>query len=123
MPAANRRQALAPSHAPSVPQPVAGVAAHSLAGAAPFFTGPPAPSHAPSLPQVAAPLSVQAFLGSAPVLIGPHTPSAEPVVLLAARQLMHEPLQAVAQQTPSTQKPDRHSAPCTQAPPDDCASP
>src|SRR5205814_3120225 len=47
--------------------------------------------------------------GSTPALVGAQTPSGRPV--LAFAQEVHLPSQAVAQQTPSTQKPLPQSAP------------
>jgi hypothetical protein len=76
----------------------------------------PAPLHWPSSPQVETASCAHSLSGSVPPMIGPQTPSAWAV--LAFEQAAQLPLQAVLQQTPSTQEPVVHSplpeqaAPC-----------
>jgi hypothetical protein len=71
---------------------------------------PPAPSQKPSLPQVEAPASVHWLRGSAPAGTLLQAPS-EP----ATAHDLQVPVQAVAQQIPSSQKPERHSEAAPQA--------
>jgi hypothetical protein len=69
------------------------------------FRQPPLPSQKPSLPQLETSAALQRPSGSAaPSGSGEHVPG-EP----ASAQLAHTPSHAELQQTPSTQKPDRHS--------------
>jgi hypothetical protein len=90
--------------------------------ACPLLTLPhaPAPSQLPSLPHgLVAVSSLQASCGSLPSSTGAHVPSAFPVKV---REQALQPVQAVAQQTPSTQWPSSHSlswAHGTPTPPDD----
>jgi hypothetical protein len=72
----------------------------------------PAPSHAPSCPQLAAPSSAHWLSGSAPAGTLMHCPSLPAIA--HDRQL---PPHAVAQQTPSTQKPDAQSLAAPQGAP------
>jgi hypothetical protein len=67
---------------------------------------------APSLPQLAAPWSVQWFSGSVPAGTSMHCPS-----LPAIAHERQVPPQAVAQQTPSMQKPEAQSAAAVHAAP------
>ena len=85
-------------------------AAHTVPLA--YFRHAPAPSQAPSFPQLAAPWSAQWFSGSAPAGTSMHRPS-----LPAIAHERQVPSQAVAQQTPSTQKPDAQSDAAAQAAP------
>ena len=61
----------------------------------------PAPSHMPSSPQLEASAAVHSLSGSLPAVMGRQRPSAAPVLVLA--QALQRPVQAVSQQTPSTQ--------------------
>jgi hypothetical protein len=70
----------------------------------------PVPSHLPLVLQLAAPLSAQVVVGSAPpAATGLHVPA-----LPATAHDMHEPVQAVAQQTPCWQRLVAHSEPAEQ---------
>jgi hypothetical protein len=70
-----------------------------------YFWQPPAPSHLPLVEQAAAVMSWQTVRGSAlPAAIDVHLPGAE-----ESEQLRQAPVQAVSQQTPSTQWVERHS--------------
>jgi hypothetical protein len=60
----------------------------------------PAPSQVPSLPQVEGAEAEQSLCGSLPRSAGTHWPS-----VVVPPQVMHVPVQALSQQTPSTQKP------------------
>src|SRR5687767_12186179 len=78
-----------------------------------YLRHPPAPSQRPSVPQEVAPWSVQILrLSTAAAASGVHFPFDD-----VSAQLRQAPVQAVSQQTPSTQKPDLQSAPCVQVPP------
>lgn len=72
--------------------------------------------HCPVLPQVAAASCAQSLSGSPPAEMGPHVPSA-PAPFLPAEQAWQSPVQLELQQTPSTQKPEEHSAPEAQTAP------
>jgi hypothetical protein len=73
---------------------------------------PPLPSQVPSVPQLAAPMSAHWPSGSAPA----GTALQVPTVPASAHE-RQVPAQAVAQQTPSSQKPELHSAAAVQAMP------
>ena len=69
----------------------------------------------PLVPQLAAPLSTQTLRGSAaPAGSGAHLPIDD-----GSAQLRQAPMQASAQQTPSTQKPLLHSVPAAHGDPSD----
>ena len=68
----------------------------------------PAPSHSPSPPQVAGASGTQSSSGSVPFAIAPHAPSL-PDPFFAALHASQVPAHADSQQTPSAQKPERHS--------------
>jgi hypothetical protein len=71
-----------------------------------YFRQPPAPSHLPSAPHAAAPPSLHMLrLSAAPAAMDVQRPIDE-----GRAQLRQAPLQASAQQTPSAQKPEAHSA-------------
>jgi hypothetical protein len=71
-----------------------------------YFRQAPAPSQRPSVPQVEAGWAMQVPRGSAaPAGADMQTPSDD-----GSAQLRQAPLQAFSQQTPSTQKPLRHSS-------------
>src|SRR5262245_33333864 len=74
----------------------------------------PAPSHMPSLPQLVAPSSAQSLAGSVPAGTGEQVPN-----LPAMLQAWQAPVQAVSQQTPSTQMPLAHSPGAVQSAPID----
>lgn len=75
-----------------------------------YLRQPPAPSHLPSVPHDGAPWSEQLLRVSLlPSAMGVHLPSDE-----GSAQLRQPPVQASAQQTPSTQLPDWHSVPTLQ---------
>ena len=76
----------------------------------------PAPSQLPSRPQLVVPSSGQSAPGSCPAGTGSHEPTCPET--LHARQL---PAQPSLQQTPSTQKPDAHSAAPAQFTPLGCS--
>jgi hypothetical protein len=97
-----------------VPPPLqvrAGIDVPALQLAAPqtvplaYLRHEPLPSHAPSVPQLVAPWSAHWFRGSVPAGTSMHRPS-----LPATAHDRHAPPHAVAQQTPSTQKPEAQSA-------------
>src|SRR6185369_11474693 len=97
-----------------VPPPLhvrAGIDVPALQLAAPhtvplaYLRHAPLPSHAPSVPQLAAPWSAHWFSGSVPAGTSMHRPS-----LPETAHDRHAPPHAVAQQTPSTQKPEAQSA-------------
>ena len=70
-----------------------------------YFWQPPAPSHFPFVEHMAGVMSMQTPRGSAlPAGIDVHLPGDE-----ASEQLRQAPVQAVSQQTPSTQWVERHS--------------
>jgi hypothetical protein len=70
-----------------------------------YLRQPPAPSHFLSVPQEAAPWSMHIFRGSsAPATTLLQWPGAD-----MSAQLLHGPVQASWQQTPSTQNPLTHS--------------
>jgi hypothetical protein len=70
-----------------------------------YFWQAPLPSHLPLVPQEATPMSVHMRRGSLlPPGVMVQVPGAE-----ARAQLRQAPVQALLQQTPSTQKPERHS--------------
>jgi hypothetical protein len=78
-----------------------------------YLLQPPAPSQRPFVPQLPAPRSLQTCrLSIVPAAMGVHVPRAD-----ASAQLLHAPVQASLQQTPSTQKLDAQSEACLQAPP------
>jgi hypothetical protein len=78
-----------------------------------YFAQPPAPSQRPFVPHEVAPWSWQTFrLSTLLAGMGVQVPFAE-----ASAQLRHEPVQAVSQQTPSTQLPDAQSVAALQTPP------
>jgi hypothetical protein len=78
-----------------------------------YFAQPPAPSQRPLVLHIAAPWSLQTARGSAVfAATGVHVPFAE-----GSAQLLHAPVQASLQHTPSTQKPDAQSAFAVQAAP------
>jgi hypothetical protein len=72
----------------------------------------PLPSHMPSVPQVDAPWSAHWLKGSAPAATDAQVPTVP--VRLHDRQM---PAQAVAQQTPCSQKPELHSPAAPQVAP------
>jgi hypothetical protein len=72
--------------------------------------------HAPVWPQVDDACVVQLPPGSVPAMTEPQAPSA-PVPFMAAEHAWQRPLQAVLQQTPSTQKPEVHWLAVVQGPP------
>ena len=72
----------------------------------------PAPSHMPSFPQVDAASASQSLRGSVPAAADEHVPT-----LPTAPQVWQVPVQAVLQQTPSTQKPLAQSPLAAQAVP------
>jgi hypothetical protein len=72
----------------------------------------PAPSQVPSLPQVEAAVVGQSLRGSDPRSAGTHLPK-----FVVAPQVMHVPVQALSQQTPSTQKPLSQSSAAAQVVP------
>src|SRR5690606_27416979 len=72
----------------------------------------PAPSHWSSTVTSLTHLSGS----SKPLCAGPHWPLL-PAPLMDARQELHSPSQGSSQQTPSTQWPERHSAPIAQLSP------
>ena len=75
-----------------------------------YFWQPPAPSHLPLVEQAAGVMSWQTPRGSAlPAGIAVHLPGAD-----ASEQLRQAPVQAMSQQTPSTQWVERHSVPVEQ---------
>jgi hypothetical protein len=74
------------------------------------------PSHCPVWPQVDDACIVHWAPGSVPAMTGPHAPSA-PAPFRAAEQAWQRPVQAVLQQTSSTQKPVAQSLPSVQGPP------
>jgi len=95
-----------PSHVPAVfnRSPVHDGTTHTVSAA--YFAHEPKPSHAPVWPQLAAPASLQTPRGSGlPESTGQHVPN-RPVWLHET----HAPLHSSEQHTPSTQKPDSHSA-------------
>ena len=73
---------------------------------------PPLPSQNPSVPQLAAPMSAHWFSGSCPAGTALQVPSVP-----ASAHERQVPAQAVAQQTPSSQKPELHSAAAAQVAP------
>ena len=75
----------------------------------------PPPSHMPSRPQVDVASGAHSSSGSVPPTIERQSPSAAAV--LEAEQATQLPVQALSQQTPSTQLPLPHSAAPVQAPP------
>jgi hypothetical protein len=82
-------------------------AAHCVPGG--YSAQPPCPSQKPVCWQLAAPRSAQAPVGSPPpAATGRQAPVA---------QVMHEPAQALGQQTPRAQKVLAHSGPCAHAAP------
>jgi hypothetical protein len=76
----------------------------------------PAPLHAPSVPQVDGACMAHSLSGSVPAVMAPQVPSA-PLPFFAAVHAWQRPVQAVLQQTPSTQEPDWHCAAVEQAAP------
>jgi hypothetical protein len=71
---------------------------------------PKLPSHFPLVPQVDAAWTAHRARGSGlSAATGVHLPGVD-----ASAQLRHAPAHALSQQTPSTQKPDRHSCPLPQ---------
>jgi hypothetical protein len=68
----------------------------------------PVPSQAPVVPHVDATVVAHSLSGSALSTIGPQTPST-PLPFFPAEQAWHVPVQALLQQTLSTQLPLRHS--------------
>jgi hypothetical protein len=80
----------------------------------------PAPSQKPSVPHVDWACAEHSLSGSVPAVMGPQVPSAPPP-FLAIEHAWQRPVHAVAQQTPSTQKPDWHCADVEQGlPSPDC---
>jgi hypothetical protein len=78
-----------------------------------YLRHPPAPSQRPSVPHEVAPWSAHTLrLSTAPLASGVHLPFDD-----VSAQLRHAPVQAVSQQTPSTQKFDLQSVAFVQAPP------
>jgi hypothetical protein len=78
-----------------------------------YFAQPPAPSQRPFVPHEVEPWSLQTLrLSTLLAGMGVHVPLAE-----ASAQLRQEPVQAVSQHTPSTQKPDAQSVPAWHTPP------
>jgi hypothetical protein len=67
----------------------------------------PKPSQTPVVPQVLAVCEAHSLSGSTPAAMFPQAPLA-PEPFLAAEHASHDPLQALLQQTPSTQKPLPH---------------
>lgn len=108
------------TQAPAPSQVAAGVNVVPVVGQLAVAQGVPctyfwqAPAwHLPSVPQLAPPLSTQAAAGSgAPVATAVQVPA----VPVSAHETQ-EPVQAVAQQTPCAQLPDRHSPLVEQAAP------
>jgi hypothetical protein len=70
-----------------------------------YFSQAPAPSQVPSVPQLDLPVSVQPCRGFVPRSAGIQLPAVP-----SPLQETQAPVQAVSQQTPSTQKPDLHAA-------------
>ena len=75
-----------------------------------YFWQPPEPSHLPFVEQAAAVMSWHTPRGSTlPAAIEVHLPGVD-----GSEQLRQAPVQAVSQQTPSTQWVERHSVPVEQ---------
>lgn len=100
------------THVPLPSQTLAGIrlspaqlaALHTLPDA--YFAQPPWPLQEPEKPQLALPSSLHIRRGSvAPSSTGLHAP-----ILAIWLQLIHAPVQATLQQTPSAQKPESHSS-------------
>src|SRR4029077_3584600 len=85
------------------------VSAGQVAGAhwvpAAYFSQPPAPLHLPSLPHAVAPPSMQTPFGS----VMPAPTFAQVPTLPIRLQDLQDPAQRLAQQTPCSQCPERHS--------------
>jgi hypothetical protein len=69
-----------------------------------YFSHTPVPSQVPSVPQVAAPLSLHWPRGLVPRSAGTQVP-----LMYDPAQVTQAPVQALSQQTPSTQNPDRQA--------------
>jgi hypothetical protein len=73
------------------------------------FEQAPLPSHLPSLPQLDCAVGAPHMASTTPIASGAHLPR-----LFESEQVWQAPVQALSQQTPSTQNFDMHSVPVVQ---------